>query len=72
MTVTVRPRWRWRLLTGDGQEVGRPTSPVFLARFDAEQWVGEHWRGLAAQGVRTVVLEHDGDDVSAPLPLPEA
>ncbi|WP_136519742.1 MULTISPECIES: hypothetical protein [Cellulomonas] len=68
--MTVRPRWRWRLLAAAGGELDRPTSPVFLARFDAEQWLGEHWRGLAAQDVRTVVLEHDGRDEGAPLPLP--
>ncbi|QGQ19105.1 hypothetical protein GC089_07535 [Cellulomonas sp. JZ18] len=68
--MTLRPRWRWRLRTEAGAEVDRPTSPVFLARFEAEQWLGEHWRGLAAQGVRSVVLEHDGDEAGAPLRLP--
>lgn len=68
--MSVRPRWRWRLVDAAGTEVARPTSPVFLARFDAEQWLGEHWRGLAVQEVRAVVLEHDGLPQGAPLDLP--
>jgi hypothetical protein len=47
----------------------RPAGPVFTARYDAEQWIGEHWRGLAAQGVVTAQLVHEGGPVGAPLDL---
>ncbi len=68
--MSVRPRWRWRLVDGAGVEVERPASPVFLARFDAEQWLGEHWRGLAAQGVRSATVEHDGQPHGPAVELP--
>ncbi|TQL03904.1 hypothetical protein [Cellulomonas sp. SLBN-39] len=64
-----RPRWQWRLLDAAAVPVERPGSPVFLARFEAEQWLGEHWRALAGQGVRTAVLQHDGADTGPPLDL---
>ena len=41
----MRPRWQWQLLDDTGVELDRPSSPVFTARFDAETWLGEHWRG---------------------------
>lgn len=69
MTV-VRPRWQWRLVGDDGEAVDRPGSPVFLVRFDAEQWLGEHWRALAGQGVRHAVLQHDGRDLTPGIELP--
>lgn len=66
----VRPRWQWRLVGVTGEPVDRPGSPVFLARFEAEQWLGEHWRALAGQGVRTAVLQHDGQDLPPVVELP--
>lgn len=68
--MVVRPRWRWRLVAADGTDVERPGSPVFLARFDAEQWLGEHWRALAGQGVARVVLQHDSEDLPPGIDLP--
>lgn len=68
--TAARGRWRWRMDGADGAEVVRPTSPVFLTRFDAEQWLGEHWRVIAGQGVRHVVLQHGDDDVPPSLDLP--
>ncbi|QCB93387.1 hypothetical protein [Cellulomonas shaoxiangyii] len=68
--MNLRPRWCWALVDASGTAVDRPASPVFLARFEAEQWLGEHWRGLAAQGVRTASLEHDGMPQGAPVELP--
>ena len=68
--MVVRPRWQWRLVAADGTDVERPGSPVFLARFDAEQWLGEHWRALAGQGVHRVVLQHDSEDLSPGIDLP--
>lgn len=68
--MVVRPRWQWRLVAADGTVVDRPGSPVFLARFDAEQWLGEHWRALAGQGVHRVVLQHDSEDLLPGIDLP--
>lgn len=69
--MAVRPRWQWRLVDVDAQPVERPASPVFLARFDAEQWLGEHWRALHGQGVRRAVLQHDGADLPPGVDLPD-
>ncbi|WP_308439190.1 hypothetical protein [Cellulomonas chitinilytica] len=44
-------------------------SPVFTTQFDAEQWLGEHWRSLAQQGVHSVALVHDGEQATAALVL---
>ncbi|MBO3086937.1 hypothetical protein [Cellulomonas dongxiuzhuiae] len=68
--MVVRPRWQWRLVAADGTDVERPGSPVFLARFEAEQWLGEHWRALARQGVRRAVLQNDGADLRPAVELP--
>lgn len=70
--TTVRPRWQWELLAADGAERDRPASPVFLTRFDAEQWLGEHWRALRHQGVARVVLRHGEDAVPPAVDLPAA
>lgn len=69
--MIVRPRWQWRLLGADGADVDRPGSPVFLTRFDAEQWLGEHWRVLPGQGVHRVVLQNEEGDVPPVVDLPQ-
>lgn len=68
--MVVRPRWQWRMVAADGTDVSRPGSPVFLARFDAEQWLGEHWRALVGQGVHRAVLQHDSQDLPPGIELP--
>jgi len=67
--VSVRPRWEWVLLDADGQPTDRPAGPVFTARFDAEQWIGEHWRSLADNQVASAQLSHEGEPVGRPLSL---
>jgi len=67
--MVVRPQWEWRFDDAQGQAVDRPVSPVFTTQYDAEQWVGEHWRALAAQGVHTATLLHEGAPATAPLRL---
>ena len=34
--------------------------PSFTNQSDAESWIGETWRALAAAGVQTVALYSDG------------
>lgn len=67
--MVVRPQWEWRFDDAEGRAVDRPVSPVFTTQYDAEQWIGEHWRALAAQGVRTATLLHEGAPATAPLAL---
>ncbi len=46
-----------------------PGDAVFSSQGDAETWLGEHWRVLAAAGVAAAVLVADGREVYGPLPL---
>ncbi len=69
--VSVRPRWEWVLLGADGEPADRAAGPVFTARFDAEQWLGEHWRSLAGQQVAGAQLVHEGTPVGRLLALVE-
>ncbi|NTW40633.1 MAG: hypothetical protein HGA44_12225 [Cellulomonadaceae bacterium] len=64
-----RTQWEWRFVGADGAHRDRPISPVFTNRFDAETWIGEHWRHLATQGISAAQLTQDGATVAAPLPL---
>jgi len=68
--TAARSRWQWRFEAADGATVERPGSPVFLARFEAEEWLGEHWRALAGQGVRRAVLRNDDIDLRPGIELP--
>ncbi|GAB3169153.1 hypothetical protein GCM10027059_33460 [Myceligenerans halotolerans] len=64
MTTPIRPRWEWALYDDDdGTRLPEPVTPVFTSQFDAEQWLGEHWRSLAETGVTSAQLHHEGDPV---------
>ena len=62
--------WEWVLEDSFGRRAERPASPVFTSRFEAEEWLGAHWRVLAAQGVRVARLEHAGVAVGPAVVLP--
>ena len=68
----IRSQWTWALLDAEDRVLERPTSPSFTTRFDAEAWLGEHWRDLAKQGVAAVRLTDGGAAVGGDLPLREA
>ncbi|WP_265523684.1 hypothetical protein [Oerskovia flava] len=65
----IRPQWEWVLLDTEGAALAAPTSPVFTTQFDAEQWLGESWRGLSAQGAVAARLLHDGSQATALIEL---
>ena len=69
--MSTRPAWDWDLLDAHERVVDRPVSPAFTSRFDAEAWLGESWRQLAAQGVAAARLAHHGEPAAPPLPLVE-
>lgn len=52
------PHWRWRFTDADGSDLDRPVSPSFGTQFDAEEWLGLHWRGLREQGAAGVRLSN--------------
>jgi len=66
----MRPRWQWRMSDESGVGLDRPASPVFEARYDAEEWLGEHWRSLASQGVRGAQLLQEGEPVGPSVAIP--
>lgn len=63
------PQWTWELLATDERVLDRPVSPAFTSRFDAEAWLGEHWRSLAAEGVGSARLLQQGAAVAPAVPL---
>ncbi len=42
---------------------------AFASQGDAETWLGEHWKVLAAAGVAAATLVEDGRAAYGPLPL---
>jgi hypothetical protein len=60
----IRPHWEWALDDADGRPLAASLSPVFTTQFDAEQWLGEHWRSLATQGAAVARLLHDGQQAT--------
>jgi hypothetical protein len=64
--------WIWRLTGGDGQEVSDVASPGHPSQSDAESWLGEQWRDLAAAGVAQVTLLDGEAEVYGPMPLSES
>lgn len=50
--------WSWRYEGVDGKPVAGPTE-TFSSQADAESWIGQAWRELAAAGVTQVTLVED-------------
>lgn len=67
-----RAQWRWEFLDRGDRVRDRPVSPVFTSRFDAEQWLGEHWRQLAAEHLAQARLLGGDEPVGPPVLLREA
>lgn len=65
----IRPQWAWELDDAAGVRLAGPPTPVFTTQYDAEQWLGEHWRALAAGGVATARLLHDGAQATRSVTL---
>jgi hypothetical protein len=63
--------WVWRLEAADGTPLRTPSSPTHPSQSDAESWLGEAWRDLAAAGVVQVTLLEDGAVSYGPMPLTE-
>jgi hypothetical protein len=59
--------WTWRYESIGATEPVR--SEEFPTQGDAESWIGETWRELAAEGVEAVTLFEDDRDVYGPMSL---
>lgn len=64
--------WVWRLETADGTPLSEPGSPSHGSQSDAENWLGEEWRELAAAGVAQTTLLHDAEVVYGPMSLSDS
>ncbi len=59
--------WTWRYVSSARPEAGH--SEEFPTQGDAEFWIGESWRELAADGIEAVTLFEDERDVYGPMSL---
>ena len=50
--------WTWRYEGAEGQQIPGPAE-TFSSQSDAESWIGQSWRSLAAAGVTSVALLED-------------
>ena len=64
-----RAQWTWLLCGAAGEPLDRPLSPTFTSRFDAEAWLGEHWRRLAGERVASAQLRDGERSVGVRIPL---
>ena len=64
-----RQQWEWVFLDAADDVLPEPVSPVFTTRFDAEAWLGEHWRRLVGEGIAAARLTQQGGPVSPPVVL---
>jgi hypothetical protein len=60
--------WIWRYEPAD---TDAPAAEEFQNQSDAESWLGESWRELAAAGIVGVTLFEDDREVYGPMPLSE-
>ncbi|HWA66943.1 MAG TPA: hypothetical protein VG899_11305 [Mycobacteriales bacterium] len=65
--------WAWRFENSDAVALddGELPAESFPTQADAETWIGEAWRELAAAGVAQVTLFEDGREVYGPMSLSE-
>ncbi|HEU4425117.1 MAG TPA: hypothetical protein VFR67_21515 [Pilimelia sp.] len=64
--------WSWRYEGTDGRPVAGPAE-TFGSQADAESWIGQTWRDLAAGGITSVALVEDNrvEYRMSLLPAPE-
>lgn len=64
-----RSEWRWALVDAQDRPVQEGQHPVFTSRFDAETWLGESGRSLAASGAVAAELREQDRRVGPTVPL---
>lgn len=60
--------WTWQFVDASGIPVSE-TAPDATTRFDAEAWLGEHWRAIAGRGAARGVLLRAGEPVGPGVEL---
>ena len=63
--------WTWTYFDADAtvMTIEALVATGFPSQSDAESWLGEQWRELAAAGVDAVTLGHEGVVVYGPMSL---
>ena len=63
--------WSWQFEDVDGSPLTPERAPSngFPTQSDAENWLGEEWRGLLGAGVEAVHLKENGQAVYGPMSL---
>lgn len=61
--------WRYEDAAGHAVESGEAPQQGFPTQADAETWLGETWRELAAGGIDQVTLLEDDTVVYGPMSL---
>jgi hypothetical protein len=63
--------WTWRYEKADGAVVNGAglQEVIFASQGDAENWLGENWRGLLEAGVDQVTLLDDDHKEYGPMSL---
>jgi hypothetical protein len=63
--------WNWRFERADGTVAPARDLPkeTFGSQSDAENWLGESWRGLLEAGVEQVTLLEEGRVEYGPMSL---
>lgn len=66
--------WTWQFGKADGtvipsSEIEIATTEAFPGQGDAESWLGEVWRELAAAGIDTATLREGDRTVYGPMSL---
>lgn len=64
--------WSWVFVGADGSKLvpgGVAEDQTFPSQSDAETWLGEEWRELAASGVSGAILREADREVYGPMPL---
>jgi hypothetical protein len=66
--------WTWHLVNAQGGPVSLDeddgdATPASASRFEAERWLGEHWRSLVDAGATRALLSHGSQAVGAGVEL---
>ncbi len=64
--------WVWQFEKSDRTAVAEPVSPAFTTQFDAETWLGTHWRNLVLDQIASAKLMHGGVQAAPTLDLDDA
>lgn len=71
MVAAMSAAWTWEYFDAEGRPMAgeQLVTAAFPSQSEAESWLGESWRELAAVGVDAVTLFEEGAEVYGPMSL---